>query len=260
MSEKETDFSLCIQIPSFPCPMAILITFVEWFRFSGLFRYILFFYTSGITPPQRNSILLEHSGHLKLLSFIITVRNNSCGKVMFSQAFVKNSVHWGGGCAWQGVCMAGGACMAGATCMAGGVCIAGGIHGGAHVWQGVCMAGGMHGGGCAWQGACMAGATCMAGGVCIAGGIHGGAHVWQGVCMAGGMHGGGCAWQGACMAGGVHGVGMHDRGSGCAWQGGGHAWQERQPLQRTVRILLECILVKIFHQIKHNNYSTFRFL
>ena len=32
---------------------------------------------------------------------LITVRNNSCGKVMFSQACVKNSV--GGG----GVCMAG---------------------------------------------------------------------------------------------------------------------------------------------------------
>ena len=30
----------------------------------------------------------------------------------------------------------------------------------------------------------------------------------------------------------------------CVVKGGGrHAWQERQPLQRTVRILLECILV-----------------
>ena len=36
--------------------------------------------------------------------------------------------------------------------------------------------------------------------------------------MAGGMHGGGHAWQ-------------------------GHAWQERRSLQRTVRFLLECILV-----------------
>ena len=25
----------------------------------------------------------------------------------------------------------------------------------------------------------------------------------------------------------------------------GHAWQERRPLQRTVRILLECILVNL---------------
>ena len=35
---------------------------------------------------------------------------------------------------------------------------------------------------------------------------------------------------------------------GHAWQreacvAGGHAWQERRPLQRSVRILLECILV-----------------
>ena len=40
---------------------------------------------------------------------------------------------------------------------------------------------------------------------------------------------------GACMA------------EGCVWQGGmrgrGRAWQERRPLQRTIRILLECILV-----------------
>ena len=42
----------------------------------------------------------------------------------------------------------------------------------------------------------------------------------KGDCMAGGH-----VWQGACMAGGVCGV------------------VERQPLQQTVRILLECILV-----------------
>ena len=29
-------------------------------------------------------------------------------------------------------------------------------------------------------------------------------------------------------------------------RGGGEAWQERRPLQRTVRILLECILVVNF--------------
>ena len=53
-----------------------------------------------------------------------------------------------------------------------------------------------------------------------------------GVCGRGGMHGRGHAWQGgACMTGDVCGG------------GGGHVWQERQPLQRTVRILLECILV-----------------
>ena len=45
--------------------------------------------------------------------------------------------------------------------------------------------------------------------------------------MAGGVRG-----KGACMAGGVH----------CRGQ---RAWQERPPLQRTVRIILECILVLI---------------
>ena len=30
-----------------------------------------------------------------------------------------------------------------------------------------------------------------------------------------------------------------------AWRKGGHAWQERWPLQRTVRILLECILLLV---------------
>ena len=48
----------------------------------------------------------------------------------------------------------------------------------------------------------------------------------------------GSVWHGVCMAGSV--TGMH--GSGHAWQGG-HMWQERWPLQRTVRILLECILL-----------------
>ena len=45
---------------------------------------------------------------------IFTARNSSCGKVMFSQACVKNSVHGG---AWQG----------------------------GHVWQGGMCDGGMHG-------------------------------------------------------------------------------------------------------------------
>ena len=66
--------------------------------------------------------------------------------------------------------------------------------------------------------------------------------VWKGACMVEG-----CVRQGACVAGGVHvrgasmAGGMHDRV--CAWRGGEHVWQERQPLQRVVRILLECILV-----------------
>ena len=45
------------------------------------------------------------------------------------------------------------------------------------------------------------------------------------------------------------------RGEGCAWQGGmhwGHAWQERQPLQWTVRILLECILVQCISRLQTN--------
>ena len=49
---------------------------------------------------------------------------------------------------------------------------------------------------------------------------------------------------GACVAkGGLRGKGgMHGEG-GVNGGGGGHAWQEKRPLQRTVRILLKCILV-----------------
>ena len=72
----------------------------------------------------------------------------------------------------------------------------------------------------------------MAGGICGRG-VYGG-----------GMHG---RWGHVCVCGGE---GMHGRGEcgrGHVWQGGvhgrGHVWQERRPLQRTVRILLECILV-----------------
>ena len=49
-----------------------------------------------------------------------------------------------------------------------------------------------------------------------------------GSCMAG---------DGRCMAGGMH-------GGGGMCGGGGGAWQERRPLQRMVRILLECIIVR----------------
>ena len=48
---------------------------------------------------------------------LITIHNSSCGKVMFSQACVKNSVYMGGG-----TCMAGG-------CIAGGECMVRGVHG-----------------------------------------------------------------------------------------------------------------------------------
>ena len=60
-------------------------------------------------------------------------------------------------------------------------------------------------------------------GVCLS---TGGGHAWLGCAWSGGMHD-----RGACMAGGTH-----DRG---------RAWQERQPLQRAVRPLLECILILI---------------
>ena len=102
---------------------------------------------------------------------------------------------------------------------------------------------------------------CMAGGACVVGGMHGvghafvGRHVWWGAFMAGvgGMHGRGHVWWGhawcgacicgeACVVGGTHGRG-HVGNEGM--HGGGHEWQVRWQLQRTVRILLECSLVLI---------------
>ena len=82
---------------------------------------------------------------------------------------------------------------------------------GGHVWWGACMCG---------RGSCVAGCMCDRR-VCLAGGVSQGAYV------AGSMNGGG-----ACMAGGC-------------------ARQERLPLQRAVRIILECILVKKY---MHRNY------
>ena len=52
---------------------------------------------------------------------------------MFSQACVKNSVHWRGG-------VTGGACMAGGVCGKG--CVHGDMHSKGRVWQGACVAGG----------------------------------------------------------------------------------------------------------------------
>ena len=81
---------------------------------------------------------------------LITVRKRSCGKVMFSQACVKNSV--GGG----GACMAGGVCGRGNVWWA---CVAGGMHG-----MGACVAGGcMFGRVCAWQGSMRRRGACVAG-------------------------------------------------------------------------------------------------
>ena len=102
----------------------------------------------------------------------------SWGKVIFSEACVKNSVHSGGVCG-RGVCIVG-------VCMVGW-----------HAWWGVCMAGGVHGRGhaCvagehAWWGKGMFGRW-----ACVAGGMYG-----RGACIAGGMHGRGHAWQG-CVPG-----------------------------------------------------------
>ena len=66
----------------------------------------------------------------------------------------------------------------------------------------------------------------------MAGGMHGGGACIAGVCGRGACMSRGMCGRGACMAGGMHGR--------------GHAWQEGRPLQRTVRILLECILVLAF--------------
>ena len=74
------------------------------------------------------------------------------------------------------------------------------------------------------------------GGTCVTkGGMYGkGVHAWQR----------GHAWRGGTV---------HGKGGACVEKGGicgegacvarGRAWQERRLLQRTVRILLECILV-----------------
>ena len=112
---------------------------------------------------------------------------------------------------------------------------------GGHVWQwgGACVAMmGTHGKGHAWQGG-VHGRVCVC--VCVAGGRcawHGGVHG-----QGGGMHdeGGVCGKGGMCGKGG----GMHSEEAMCGrgMHGRGHAWQERRPLQRTLRILLECILV-----------------
>ena len=102
----------------------------------------------------------------------------------------------------------------------------GGAWPGGHVWRGD-MQGGMHArgvcmvGGHAWQGGGMHGRE----GACMAGG-----HVWQG-----GMRGG-CAWQGVCMAGVACMTCMPP----------GMILRLRHTVnERTVHILLECILVHI---------------
>ena len=90
----------------------------------------------------------------------------------------------------------------------------------------------MCGKGCAWQGGMHSGGV-HGRGACMAGGMRGGGsmHGMVGV----GVHGRGYAWWGACVAGG--GV--------CV--AGGHAWHILRDMvnEWAVRILLECILVKV---------------
>ena len=74
------------------------------------------------------------------------------------------------------------------------------------------------------------------------------------VCLSGVcVHGSGCASQR-----GMHGFGVRGRGGMSCGVGGGHVWwaggcmHERLPLQRMVRILLECILVIRYCQSAHS--------
>ena len=85
----------------------------------------------------------------------------SCGKVMFSKACVKNSVH-------SGVCMAGRVQCDRGYAWQGGHAWQGALHGRGHVWQGACMAG-EH----AWQGACMVGGHAWQGAGLAVGGVCG---------------------------------------------------------------------------------------
>ena len=83
------------------------------------------------------------------------------------------------------------------------------------------------------------------------GGMHGG-----GACVAGGMHGRGCAWWGACMAGGMHGRGACVCHAQCPLPQ--QILRLRHTVnERTVRILLECILVLQLIQWFNNNWFSF---
>ena len=111
------------------------------------------------TPVSGMSEKLRISFVVLLLLLHIYVRNRNCGKVMFSQVRVKNSVRGRGAVciagrhAWQrgdmcdrGACMAGGHVWWEGHAWQGGHVLQGGVHGRVHAWQGgVCMVGGMHG-------------------------------------------------------------------------------------------------------------------
>ena len=77
----------------------------------------------GAALPRRRLLRRRHPGEYRL--HFITVRNSSCGKVMFSQSWFKNSVQGGGGM------------------HNGGACMIGDMRAGGHAWGlGACMAGG----------------------------------------------------------------------------------------------------------------------
>ena len=87
---------------------------------------------------------------------IITIRNSSCGKVMFSQACVKNSVH-GGACLARGACVVGGYAWQEGHVWRRGMCGREGMCDGGHAWHW----------GYVWQGAVHGWGACVArGGVC----------------------------------------------------------------------------------------------
>ena len=83
-------------------------------------RYVSYDPKNGMSLKFRdeNNLLLQQPNCDQTLQFIgtklnnfFTVRNSSCGKVMFSQACVKNSVHTrgmrgkGGHAWWEGMCV-----------------------------------------------------------------------------------------------------------------------------------------------------------
>ena len=113
----------------------------------------------------------------------------------------------------------------------------GGMHcqGIMHGWEGACVTRGYVWQGVSGRGAFVLGGGMHSGGACMAGGC-----AWWG---QGGMLDWGYVWQGACITGGMSGRG-HAYQGGHVWQGW-RAWQERRPLQRTIRILLESILVQV---------------
>ena len=84
-----------------------------------------------------------------MFNAIITVRNSSCGKVMFLHPsvilFTEVGHAWQKRGVWQGACMARGMHGKGDVCGRG-ACEVGGVCSRGHAWQGTCVAGGVHGG------------------------------------------------------------------------------------------------------------------